>query len=216
MQQGKEFKALEGLLDPDGSSVGFSVEDPSHPQGFRPLSLEDTYGRVALLSLPESVPPEIRGYFDTARTLWVFGWYHYPFYTWAGVHADLCAEMGLRWRLKAELGPRASLNTMLNTAVEKGWLRAEGFTRMRNRHANRAWMRELLESIGHRMPPDPGSEDLKEVVSSQLVNFRKLRNLHVHADGLSYMPPGTGYVSLEFSRDLLVQLFPRQDSGAII
>ena len=216
MQQGEEFKQLQTLLEPDLSSVGFSVQDSSHPDGFRPLTIDDTYHRAASLLLPSQVPADIRGYFDTARTLWVFGWYNYPFYTWAAIHADICAEMGLKRRLKEELGPKPTLHAMLTAAVEKGWLHADGFTRMRNRHANRAWMSELLERIGYPVAPAHEAEDLKELVTSQLANFRRLRNMWVHADGLSYMPSGTGYVALEFTRDLLVQLFPDQDSGTVI
>lgn len=214
MQQGKEFKPLSELIEPDGSSTCYAVRDPSHPEGFRAITLEDTYRSVEVLRLPEDVPPEIRGYFDTARTLWVYGWFHYPFYTWAAVHADFSCEMGLRARLKGDVNPKMPLHSMLRLAVEKGLLHANGFTRLRNRHVSRAWMNELLEEIGYRMPSTSEPENPHQVVSTYLNTFRELRNMRVHAEGLSYMPSGSGFVSLEFARDLLTQLFHDENGGS--
>lgn len=228
MREGEEFKKLEDLWTPDLSSTGFSVFDASQPDGVRSLKIEDSYATIAKLQLPDSVPIGVRGYFDAARMLWVYGWFYYPFYTWASFHAGACAEMGLRKRLsdaphlpvknlkkRKATRPRApTFDEMLKEAVTRGWLHADQFTRVRDRRARQHQLVELMRSSSVELPGDqPEPEDLTALILRQLDNFRGIRNWQAHPDDFSYMPSGTGFVSLEFTRDLLVQLFPSESAA---
>lgn len=221
MVEGEEFKALADLLSPDGSNNGFAVLDPSRPDGLRPVTLADRYGDVARLELPDSVPKEVRGYFDAARMLWTFGWFYFPFYTWATLHAGVCAELGLKHRFANEAPKlskrRSSFEEMLKEAVKRGWLTADEFTRLKWRKEKTAKWTEMLRATGLPVPEPSGApEDLQEVVLGYLDNFRQLRNGHAHPDGFFYALPGSGLTSLEVTRDLLVQLYPSTSRSQVI
>lgn len=93
------FKRLADLTQADPRNQLWVVLDPSIPGGTRPITVADEYAEMAYLELPPSVPDDIRQHFAAVRMLWVYGWFYYPFYTWAGFHAAACAESALRRKL---------------------------------------------------------------------------------------------------------------------
>lgn len=199
MKGGDEFKALGELLTPDRSSAHFVTPDAESPSGFRLRELADTYAFMADLALPEAIPGTVRGYFDAARMMWVYGWYYYPFYTWSALHAMTCVEMGLRVRYRSESdnpSSRASFADMLQKAVKRQWLTIDGFSRFNDIRENR---------------PDLGTPDLAQMLDQYLMSFRRIRNWHAHPDQFSYMIPSHGAATIRFARETLLQLFPVDD-----
>lgn len=196
MQAGAEFKPFVELLVPDPSSTMYELLDRSVALGFRPLTVADTYAEMDVLSLPESVPNSVRGYYDATRMMWVYGWYYYPFYTWAVFHAATCVEMGLRLRIDAEGRPvtarQPSFQTMLRHAVKHNWLSLNGFSSFRD----------------DRTGQEDAVPDLTALLGHFLQTFRRVRNSHAHPSQFGYVLPGHGYRSVRFAHDVLIQLFP--------
>lgn len=145
------MKPFDQLFAQDPANAGFVVRDPTAAAGYRPLTAADRYASAARLALPATAPDDVRGYFETARTLWVYGWLHYPLYTWAGLHAGICVEMALKHRVAAEGLPEPrhgwTLQRLLETAVARRWVRARDFPDMPAVLARRREMEHILRVI---------------------------------------------------------------------
>lgn len=156
------MKPLEQLFAPDPANLGFVALDSATGRG-RPVTLADQHARAAVLALPAHVPEDVRGYFDSARTLWVYGWLHYPFYTWAGLHAGICVEMALKQRAAADGLPggaqRWTLERLLREAVVRDWVRAADFPLLPEVLARRREMAQVLRAVAAYEAERGGSED---------------------------------------------------------
>lgn len=213
---GKEFKPLSEVLEADRTNASFAVLDPEAPGNVRPLGLADRYEDASMLALPTSVPDGIRGYFDAARMLWVYGWLYYPFYTWASLHASICVEMALKQRFSEDVAPlprtRRRFEGMLHEAVERGWVTPDGMSRIRKRWSSPEAIafRELMQrEVGpEAVAPLPTPEEAIADLKRYLDNVRSLRNVAAHPDNYSYGLPNHGYVGLEIARDIIQQLYP--------
>lgn len=213
---GREFKPLAEVLEVDRTNASFAVIDPQAVGQMRPVTLADRHAQVDSLALPQSVPDGIRGYFDAARMLWVYGWLYYPFYTWASLHASICVEMALKQRFREDSVPlpkaRRQFEGMLHEAVDRGWVLSDGMTRMRERYNNpdsmalREFMRRELGAEIFAPPPTP--DEAVAELKTYLDNVRYLRNTAAHAEQHSYGLPNSGYVGLEIARDIIQQLYP--------
>lgn len=213
---GKEFKPLAEVLEADSTNAGFVVIDPEAPGYHRTVTLADRYADAESLALPASVPAGIRGYFDAARMLWVYGWLYYPFYTWASLHASICVEMALKQRFREDIEPlpktRRRFEGMLHEAVDRGWVSPEGMTRIRERYSNPdsiVLMELMRREFGAETAASlPTPEESVAGLKRYLDNVRQLRNIAAHPDGHSYGLPNHGYVGLELARDIIQQLYP--------
>lgn len=213
---GQEFKSLAEILEVDRTNESFAVVDLDAPGHLRPITLADTHAQAESLALPRSVPEGIRGYFDAARMLWVHGWLYYPFYTWANLHASICVEMALKQRFREDSVPlpkvRRRFEGMLHEAVDRGWVRPEGMTRIRERHKNpdALALGELMRrELGIELfAPPPTAEEAAADLKRYLDNVRYLRNVAAHPEQHSYGLPNHGFVGLEIARDIIQQLYP--------
>jgi len=208
------FKALADLSQSDPRNQLWVVIDQSLPGGTRPITLVDEYSEMAYLELPPSVPDDIGHHFAAVRMLWVYGWFYYPFYTWAGFHAAACAESALHRKLGVkETGTRfgPSFKKLLKIAVGRGLLRDEGFEHARRLRAKRDEAREMYREIaqvtGHPKRLHP---HLRRYVDTLVETFPYLRNVQAHPRGYSYTLPGHGRLMIELTRDLITQLFPQE------
>jgi hypothetical protein len=210
MKAGEEWKLLAQLTEADPSSAGFLVLDPSSSSEARRIGPADNYSAASELRLHGGVPPGIRGYFDAALMLWVYGWFYYPFYTWAGFHAGAAAEAALRARFNAPSKKR-TFASMIDQAVARKWITPERFRRIVLQKEEAARLSEISSDIGEAA----ARYDWNEHLRPQLAAFRSVRNWHAHPESLNYVTPHMGYDLLEFSSDIISQLFPRPDPDAV-
>jgi hypothetical protein len=154
----------------------------------------------------------VREYFDATRMLWMYGWLYYPFFSWAGLHAGMCAEMALYDRLIAEGlaapdGTR-SLKFAFGVAIAQGWLSDSRFAhaeRLRdNREERKRFFEEAAAEAGLVVPPPAPAPSY---VSILLETFPALRNSQAHPAVMSFGFPGPAFLTLELTRDLISQLY---------
>jgi hypothetical protein len=208
------FKSFDELLLPDVRMGAFARLSPE--TGPTPVQLRQYHDAMAALTLPTSVPEAVRDYFDATRMLWVYGYCYYPFFTWADLHAGLCAEMALRLRLEStgEIRPgdeRVSFRSLLERARARGFLRGEGFAHLQRIHATRdarqASMREAYANSGLPEPQfaeAPAPESFLKVLEE---TFPLLRNAQAHPRQMMIFLPSYAALTIELLRDLIVQLF---------
>lgn len=214
------FKPLAELKQADSRNQLWVVLDRSAPGGTRPLTLEDEHAEMACLELPPSVPENVRHDFAAVRMLWTYGWFYYPFYTWAGFHAAICAEGALLQRLgyserRDEHSP--GLRSLLKEAVSLGLIRDEGFEhaqRLRKaRDEDRESYRQIADVTGHA---EILEDKVRDYVDTLVDTFPHLRNMHAHPRSYFYTLPGGGRLMVELTRDLIAQLYPEQSSYALL
>jgi hypothetical protein len=73
----QQLKPLAELLQPDPTNLFFGGISPVG------VTLENIHAMVSGICLHESVPEDVRSYFESIKNLAVFGWFHYPLYTHA-------------------------------------------------------------------------------------------------------------------------------------
>jgi hypothetical protein len=180
--------------------------------------LADDHAAASKLALPASVPEAIRDYFDAARMLWVYGWFYYPIYSMAVVHASLCVEPALKEKCRIEgrtlSREERSLKGMLDVAVDSKWLRPHGFESMRRRQERQDEWASVFDADGARRSPEEENAEFHESMRRLLEHVRYFRNRRAHPTGLALWLPNMSLTELSFSRDLIAQLFSTPDFDA--
>jgi len=207
----KTFKALEEIGKPD--VTGFVVIDSEgNPHS---ISLADEYGNAESLELPSSVPENVRLYWDAVRMLWLHGWFYYPFYTMATLHASLAVEMAIKERFEVEgialTKGNSKFARRLDIAVARGWLVPHDFSNIRRRLERERESEELFAALGEGRAErslEERNAELLTAMKRHLETLRLIRNDRAHPDGLSNVLPGMSYDEIEYARDLIAQLFP--------
>lgn len=147
----------DDLRDP--SSI--AVPDPRNdlrvvlePNGMRSRTLHDHHVEVASIVLHDNVPAGVRKQFETAKNLYLYGWFVYRFFPVARSHAYACLELALRERFEPEMLKQAKKRTfgpglkgLLEHAVDTGALRPDGFDVIRHKAHARALERASIEAI---------------------------------------------------------------------
>jgi hypothetical protein len=97
----------------------------------RGMRIDDLWNMAAPMELGEQVPAPIRGQFDIARNAFVYSWFVYEFAALAEQQCFAILEMALRQRLDpaapANTTRSPGLDSLLKTAVKRGWLRRDDF-----------------------------------------------------------------------------------------
>ena len=148
------LKPLHSLHEPDDRFRYLSIHDASSGH-LRAIRVEDLHAEMRPLELHSSVPNEIRQQFDLARNTYLYSWFAYDLAALAEQHTYVVLEMALKHRAKAEPSKPSGLNSLLELALKRGWLRAEDL----------------------EMPGSPTAQPL-----SFLEVLPKLRNRLVHGD----------------------------------
>ncbi len=195
-----ELKPFEEVLLADPRQAVWSVMTPS---GFRKVTLEDHHKRVTHLVLSASVPAGIRESFDTARNLYVYSWFVYPFQTVAELQAYTVLEAALRLRIQREENQSVyGLAACFDHAFKRRWLRDDGvryYQKLIERQKRVAGCSGGAESIDSSAAPT--DQWLRRVGSS----FRQFRNDLAHGD---FMLLGQTVRTLEICCDVINQIFP--------
>lgn len=210
----EELKPLEELTDPDPRNESWILL-AADPPG-RQMTVADQHEQMRELALPDSVPETVRSEFAITRTLWLYGWFYWPFYTLAGLHAHLTVEMGLHQRCEREgvyeeLGLKrknAGLKRLFEEALRRRWITDEDFERFREvRNARRqAGEEEFVwpkpEEVTREIPEDQHYSYLIREFTSYL------RNAWAHPDHHSHWGFGQSYDELKIAHGILTTLFP--------
>lgn len=95
------------------------------------MCIDDLRTMVSSIELTQQVPAAIREQFDVARNAFVYSWFVYEFATLAEQQCFAILEMALRQRLDpaapANTTRSPGLDSLLKTAVKRGWLRRDDF-----------------------------------------------------------------------------------------
>ncbi len=167
--------------------------------GFHSRTLHDHHADAASIVLHDGVSERIRTQFETAKNLYLYGWFVYRFFPVARSHAHACLELALRERFeqemlaagerKREFGP--GLKKLLKYAVDVGALKPEGFDVVRRKARARALERASIETIERMQragidelevgPVDVRAEDWDaEFVNNLPESMAYVRNHYAH------------------------------------
>lgn len=136
------------LFKPHPISEMFLMRD-SKTEKLRSYTFEDRYHAISQIRLNQSVPEDIVLSFETAKNLFLYGWFIYRFYSIADHQALNCLEYGLRKRFENEFpNKRAGLKVCLTHAINNGLLKNEGFQNLRE------MSRETFEKERLLKPPE--------------------------------------------------------------
>jgi hypothetical protein len=208
------FKTLETLCQP--SVTAFVTIDPYHDGLLRPTELRDYHGAAEDLSLPDSVPQTVRDYFDATRMLWTHGWFYYPFFSLAALHAGLSVELALTESVRQRgihlSSQERKFGCLLDRAIREGWISPTGFSLLRRRKEIDETSEEMAgepadEEFGFKQDQAGEARRLADSMQKLVTGIRKARNRRAHPVALSVNLPGRAYAELEFARDFIVQIF---------
>jgi hypothetical protein len=140
------MKEQARFLEPDFRSLSFVRIDPI--SGPRPMTISDQYEVVSQLELHAGVPDEIRSYFESVKTMCLYAFLYYPFYSIAQCFSAMAVELALRQRLpKAHGKDYRGLGRLLEQAVNEKIISESDFPldaliRIRNEfvHAKAHWI----------------------------------------------------------------------------
>lgn len=204
------------LTETDPRSKFFAIPDPDADDGYRRISLEDRHQQVVELSFSDPVPEDVKSSFAVARSIWLYGWFHWPLHTAASLHAYTTLEMALqeackregffKEEIKSEEGP--GLKRLLEKAVAEKWI-----VDRKLRWARGLGIYDLDEDTveafksGDLKHIDPIPIDAQEYAKRLTDVLPKLRNRAAHPQGYSHLTPNYGLQSLELVYDVVEQLF---------
>lgn len=136
------LKSLAELTLPDERNLLFRLIDGNGVS--RQLTLQDIHESVAAVSLHDGVPEEIRSHFTQARNLAVYAWFHYQL----NVTAQLMGFVSVEYALKLKTGKsRASFKTLIEMAINEGWISDDGFTVAKHRNTPESSYVEVLPRV---------------------------------------------------------------------
>lgn len=216
------LRPVEYIGEPHPISAGFGTP-------LRSKGLADYHAQVAVLVLNKAVPEDVLLHFETAKNLFLYGWFVYRFYTVADHQALGALELALRIRYEKEIPksyyPRskfATLKPLLRYAIDKGYLRHERFRRWNEQAEMRAQSRYRLEKIQEMQERGLDRIELDysdiEVIDEDrnwaylenvLEGLSETRNSHAHGSTSVYSP---SVATIELVAEVVNQLFPVDNS----
>lgn len=206
------------IAEPHPISAGF---------GFSSLrkGLSDYHAQVSVLVLNKMVPEDVLLHFETAKNLFLYGWFVYRFFMVADHQALVALELALRMRCGNEIPKRyyprskhATLEPLLRYAIHERYIKHEGFRRWKEQAESKARSRYREQKIKemHEQKLDRIALDYSEAeVLDQDRNWWYLetllkvlvgeRNTHAHGSTSIEAPSASG---LELVAEVINQLFP--------
>lgn len=175
-----------------------------HPASKAMLTLDDSYLLMKSIEIHDSVPEAVRSYIEAVKSLFVYGWFYYPFYTLAAFLATTAVEMALRMRLPKEGKDSRGLGKLLKQAVSKGLLRDEGFVSLKDARAELASIFEGTGELNHRKVSVPDVSYVGEAVQ----RLTAIRNEFAHPRGHWIMTPGHATSILILVSEVINQVYP--------
>ncbi len=174
-----------------------------------PWMLETDHKCLSEITLSETVPEDIRSYFETIKNVCLYGRFVYAFYGVAEGLTFLLLEFALRERLGVGKQDSSwSFGKLLYKAIKGGLIRDEGFSHVRRIREYQAQMEEILhDSAPIFSPPEPYSKILAEV----LPHFR---NNFAHPKHQAIVLPQGALFSIRFAAEFINQLYAESGPSA--
>lgn len=198
----EELKKLEEVMEPDFRSTAFVNLDVERKIAKR-VTLENSYELLEYVQLHISVPEDVRSYMEATKTLFVYGWFYYPFYALASFLATTAVEMALRARLPKQGKDYRGLEKLFKEAITKGLLRDEEFQSREHVQASRATIMKWFYQSSQDNPPEPEIPYAEEVAR----RLTKFRNQFAHPHGHWIMVPGQAVDILVIAAEVINQLW---------
>lgn len=203
------MKRFEEVTEPDSRSTAFAVLNLSEGTR-REMALADFYKDAARIQLNDATPEDVRSYMEAVKTLFVYGWFYYPFFTLSAFMATTAVEMALKVRLQKRPDDPSGLKALFDQAIREGLLRDEGFPSRVHVQANRAVMFGGREESSETVSVEPGPPYAERVARF----MRHFRNVFAHPAGHWILFPGQALHFLVLCGEVINQLWPSQKEEA--
>ncbi len=195
----EQLKTPSDIFTADKFSASFVLVNTKTGEG-RPKELNDYYREIAAICLDESVPEDVRSYFETIKNVYLYGWFVSAFYTIAMFLSFTVIEMALRNKFKQDDPERDwSFPRLIQEAKKQGLIASEGFPSVKARRDYEAsFEREGGPSLGQPVP------DYCSILEKSVPY---LRNSFAHPEIDQKAGPGDAYASLIIASEFINQLF---------
>ncbi len=189
----EQLKPVDEIHKPDERMAGF------------PWMLETDHKCLSEITLSETVPEDIRSYFETIKNVCLYGRFVYAFYGVAEGLTYPLLEFALRERLGVgkQDGSRR-FGKLLYKAIKGGLIRDEGFSHVRRLEENRARMAEILEVDSALVSAPPEKDSYMKILAEVLPHFR---NEFAHPKHQAIVLPQGALFSIRFAAEFINQLY---------
>lgn len=202
------LKRIEEITMPDHRSMGFGVINFSNGTT-RSMTLADFYKDAESIQVNETAPEDLRSYVEAVKTLFVYGWHYYPFFTLSAFMATTAVEMALKRRLQTKPHDRSGLKALFDKAISKGLLKDEGFPSRKHVQSKSGVVFGESEESSGVLPTEQGPP-YAERVARFVGHFR---NVFAHPSGHWILLPGQAIDFLVLAGEVINQLWPLQTAG---
>lgn len=194
----EKYKQYSQICEPDERQKIFVRFGPA---GIEPKTLKHIYEALEELEISESVPEEIRSAFNVACNIYLYSWFAYGFIPVAVLHSYGTIELALK--LKAgKIAEGKGLKWCLRHAIDRGWIKDEGFRLHRAAQARREEYYQVMEKMGRPIKREiHGPQMYCRILLDTIPEFR---NSHAHGHAKVYP---WGFPQMEICADLINQLF---------
>ena len=173
----EEFKTLEEITNIDEKHALMGAVC-----GFTP-SLEGMHRHLSDERLNESVPVEIKGQFNVARSMALYTYFFYALAPEVHLKVFTVIEHALRLKVDPEGKKKMMLRKLMEYAVKNGLVKDSGFRHLENISGDNSWCISMIDGIP------------------------KLRNAKAHGSSYLY---GDCLLDISICADYLNQLFPEE------
>lgn len=227
IEESDRLRSPNQLCTPDARSH-YLVHLDDHTGAPRPITAVDQHAAIACYKMNPEVPTSVAVHFETAKNLYLYGWFVFRFYPVAEQQALASLEFALREKLAdfvnacKEKNPKApipSLRKLLKTAIESGLLRNDAFLGRDQWALERAKdrfrlqkMREMIAAGLEEMVLDdsgvhPTEEDLHhDWLGSFVEAIPAIRNDYAHGSKTLHH---SVLHTFDFVSQMINQLFPK-------
>lgn len=191
----EQLKPLSEILEPDKRMASFG------------WMLETDHKRLSDIKLSETIPEDIRNYFETVKNICLYGRFVYAFYGVAESLTYPLLELGLQKRLgTGKHGRKNSFRILLHRAIESGLIKDDGFSHARRMREHQAQLQEMWQVEGSPVLAPSERDSYIKTLASVLPNFR---NRFAHPSQQAIVLPQEALFSIRFAAEFINQLYAK-------
>lgn len=142
----EKFKKLNELTEIDSRHIAFAKVT-----GYLP-DLDRVYIKLSEVNLGPGVPDDIHSQFNVARNMAIYSYFLYSLAPEIQLKTYTVIEFALRIKaekegIKNKNSKPLMLRQLLNHAVNKGWVKDDGFRHIKNPSNSNEWCRKMIMTI---------------------------------------------------------------------
>jgi len=168
------LKPFGELTEPDKRNFYFAVVDGKE-MACR-MTLKDIHEHVALITLHDNVPDDVKSHFAQAQNLAVYSWFHYQF----NVTAQLLGFVSVEYALKKKTGSKSKFKFLIDRAIAEGWIQDDGFAIAKLRENPETSYVDVLSSVMPKLRNDLAH-------GSDMLHNNALSSLRICADFINQL-----------------------------